>query len=122
MHMTAKHLFQSLLGIALIAILYLALTPHPPEITLSVSDKVNHLLAFYTLAVLADQACERQPFMPGPALWLLAYGLLIECLQYLLPWREFSLFDLLTDGIGLGFYAMTAGFWHRLPGFARSRR
>ncbi len=111
------HRFQALLTVALGAILYLALTPAPPEISLSLSDKFNHLLAFYTLAVLCDQACIGTRFLPVPALWLLAYGLLIECLQYFLPWRDASLLDLLTDAVGLGLYALSAPLWYRLPGF-----
>lgn len=115
--MTNARVFQSLLIVALIAILYLATTPSPPEITLSVSDKFNHLLAFYTLAILTDQALVKSRFIPWPALWLLAYGLFIECLQYFLPWREFSLLDLLTDAIGLALYSLSARIWYRLPGF-----
>ncbi len=115
--MNSTRLFQSLLVVALASILYLAITPVPPEITLSVSDKANHLLAFYTLAVLTDQALPQTRFISWPALWLLGYGLCIEFLQYFLPWREFSLLDLLTDAIGLALYAISAHLWYRLPGF-----
>jgi VanZ family protein len=45
--------------------------------------------------------------MPERARWrwvlpvLLGYGLLIECVQWWLPWREFSVLDLAADLVGL---------------------
>ena len=75
------------------------------------NDKANHVLAFLVLAGLADLA------YPGPApgrgrgKWvsLLAYGLFIETAQYFLPYREFSGWDLVADGIGIWLYV--AGVW-----------
>ncbi|MBP6735340.1 MAG: VanZ family protein [Chromatiaceae bacterium] len=73
-------------------------------------DKANHILAFLVLAGLADLA------YPGPApgrgwgKWvsLLAYGLLIETVQRFLPYREFSGWDLVADGIGIWLYVAGA--------------
>ena len=83
-------------------------------------DKANHILAFLVLAGLADLA------YPGPApgrgwgKWvsLLAYGLFIETVQRFLPYREFSGWDLVADGIGIWLYVSGA----RLPMSVRTGR
>jgi VanZ family protein len=65
------------------------------------NDKLQHGLAFGLLALLACLA------MPDRHRWrfvlplLLGYGVLIECVQWWLPWREFSLPDLAADLAGL---------------------
>ena len=77
------------------------------------SDKVSHLSAFALLALLAEFA------FPGRrairlAMWgLLFYGLFIECVQWLLPWREFSLFDWLADALGILIWMACARRLHR---------
>ena len=74
-------------------------------------DKANHILAFLVLAGLADLAYPG----PGPGRgwgkWvsLLGYGLFIETVQFFLPYREFSGWDLVADGIGIWLYV--AGVW-----------
>lgn len=73
-------------------------TGSSPAVTLN--DKLQHVLAFGLLALLARAAYPRCPpwtrVLPG----LLGYGLLMECVQGLLPWREFSLLDLVADLCG----------------------
>lgn len=74
------------------------------------NDKINHLLAFAVLAALVDGS------FPGPgpgrgwAKWagLLGYGLLIEAVQFFLPFREASGWDLLADAAGIGLYVAGA--------------
>lgn len=64
-------------------------------------DKLNHLLAFALLAVLAQAAYPDRPRAPLRWTLLLGYGLLIEAVQALLPERELSLLDLAADGAGI---------------------
>ena len=65
-------------------------------------DKVRHLLAFSTLALVASLG-----WTPGRrttlyvACGLMAYGLLIELVQTLLPTRSGSAADWLADGVGI---------------------
>jgi VanZ family protein len=82
------------------------------------NDKVEHTAAFITLAFLLDFAWPRQAW--GRAKWLplLGYGLLIEVVQYFIPFREFSLWDLSADGLGLMLYAATLPLIKRAPGLA----
>jgi VanZ family protein len=49
------------------------------------------------------------------ALPLFAYGLVIEIVQYHLPYREFSLWDLAADGLGLLIYPISYPLLKRLP-------
>lgn len=94
---------------ALCAISYLAFTPQHHEIAEKASDKINHLIAFATLAWLIDGA-----FQPWQSKWLLkilallGYGALIELVQLGLPHRSFSLLDLAADAAGIGLYAIPA--------------
>jgi VanZ family protein len=72
-------------------------------------DKIEHALGYFLLAALAGtgHAGSRAeiPLMIG----LIAFGLFIECLQWWLPWREFSLLDWLADGVGV--FAWVTGAW-----------
>jgi VanZ family protein len=97
--------FKILFYIGLLAVFILAVIPDTnelPEIT-KLSDKLNHLAAFFTLAILIDLAYSTKSF-----LWkfdfLILYGLFIESIQYFLPYREFSLYDLAANIAGLLFY------------------
>ena len=102
--LTRLALVGCLVGIAVLAFAPLASDPGTGN------DKLNHLLAFGVLAALADGS------FPGPGpgqgwgKWasLVAYGLLIEAVQFFLPFREASGWDLLADGAGIGLYVVAA--------------
>ncbi|WP_447772848.1 VanZ family protein [Variovorax boronicumulans] len=80
------------------AILALSLAPPSMPMPSTGWDKSNHVLAFATLAFLANKA------WPG-RIWLLpsllAYGALIEILQSFTPDRYAEWSDLWADGLGL---------------------
>lgn len=82
------------------------------------NDKIEHAAAFLALAFLLDFAWPRQAW--GRAKWLplLGYGLLIEVVQYFIPFREFSLWDLAADGLGLLLYTTSLPLIMRTPGLA----
>lgn len=84
----------------------------------SVNDKLGHAAAFVTLAFLLDFAWPRQAWGAPKLLPLLAYGLLIELVQYFLPYREFSLWDLSADALGLATYPLAFPLLKRTPGLA----
>jgi VanZ family protein len=96
--------FRAGLWVCVLAVAWLAfapLTEPPPGLSW---DKGNHALAFFVMAWLADGG------YPGRsralARWglLLGYGLLIELVQRLLPFREFSLLDWSADALGILLY------------------
>lgn len=86
--------------ISVIAILFLATTSQDYPIPSAPSDKVNHLIAFLELTLLVRLS------WPGlqlstVALSALGFGMVIELLQAPLPYRDFSLWDLLADSAGI---------------------
>jgi VanZ family protein len=107
-------LHRSALWCAIIAISYLATTSVEHKIQSSFNDKFNHLIAFVVLSFLAHIAYPKmQKFKWVSALFF--YGLLIEVVQYFLPYREFSLFDLATDSLGIiGYLIIFCSFFDRL--------
>ena len=104
MHRT-QQIARAELVLCLGIILWLALSPN----TLSVTsyDKVNHILAFFVLAGLLDYASVNIARFKGKVLPLLAFGLLIEVLQYWVGYRYFEWGDLIADGFGVAGYAVS---------------
>ena len=96
-------LWRVALIVSAVAILYLATTSDPVPIPSASSDKINHLLAFLQLTLVA-----RLAWPVISALWvalaMMVFGLLIEVIQVPLPYRDFSLLDLAADvaGVALG--------------------
>lgn len=76
-------------------------------------DKLQHLLAFAGLAVMACMGFPQLPVRTVLLPALIGYGLLIECIQWFLPWREFSLLDLLADAAGALPAMLAAEAWRR---------
>jgi len=90
--------------ITLVVVLYLATTQQSYPVAEDLNDKVSHILAFGVLAFLADFSFPNNKFSFNKFLWLIAYGVLIEFIQYFLPYREASLFDVMADSVGLAIY------------------
>lgn len=102
-------LFRLTLVATLLMITYLATTHiHYPVIE-DIHDKVSHLLAFYVLALLTDFSFPHSRLNLHKTALLLGYGLLIEIIQYFLPGRLCSVYDLTADALGLVIY------WASLP-------
>lgn len=104
-----QSLWRAILVISALAILYLATTSEPYPIPSSQNDKLNHLMAFIQLTIVSRLA------WPGLsriwiALGVLGFGLVIEITQAQLPYREFSLLDLATDGAGVAIGLLPCGF------------
>jgi VanZ family protein len=110
-------LSRVLLLTALIVISYLALTPTTDPFFDIISDKLKHGLAFFVLAGLCDISFPKSPFLPAKICFLLGYGFFLEVWQYYLPYREFSILDLLADSLGLVFYMILRPFVLKWPLF-----
>lgn len=98
MPVTLRTLLRAAFVICLVAVLYLALDPRP-AFTGTSSDKVNHVLAFFTLAVLLRLGWPQYRVVLA-LLGLLGLGILIEVLQYFVG-RDAAFGDLLADAAGL---------------------
>jgi len=89
--------------VCLASILILALLPaeHSPGITRW--DKLNHFSAFFVLTGLLyfSLNLNKVKWLTQVVLPLLFFGLLIEILQLLSGYRQFSLLDVVADGVGI---------------------
>ncbi|MGE5562090.1 MAG: hypothetical protein ACM3ZV_02140 [Bacillota bacterium] len=111
--MTAAYRFA--FWTAVIFTLAMALLPHPPHVP-PPSDKLQHALAFATLALLATLA-----FPSAGALRVFAtlstFGALIEILQAIpFLYRDSDVMDWATDMIAAGALLALAWCWDRMRG------
>lgn len=99
-------MMRIMLAIALLVTTGLATMKGGPVEAAHMNDKFCHLAGFFMLAWLADFSFPRAGFGLTKILPLLGYGLLIEIIQFFLPYRSFSLLDLVADGAGIALYGM----------------
>lgn len=95
-----QRLWRALFCLSIASITWLGFTSEPYPIPSSASDKVNHLMAFMELAILTRLGWPQLGLMV-PLMVLTGFGLALELGQSITPWRDFSLFDLLADAIGV---------------------
>jgi VanZ family protein len=120
MRITLRHinaLSRLVLIAALIVISYLALTPKSYPLIETISDKFKHMLAFLVLGWLCDISFPKSPFSFAKIGFLLGYGLFLELWQHYLPYREFSMLDMLADSLGLFLYRILRPLMMRCPLF-----
>ena len=108
-------LFRLALASAVIIILYLTTTPTDYEVVKNINDKLSHAFAFLVLSLLADFSFPGYKFSWAKTCPLFAYGMMIECIQYFLPYRSFSLLDIAADTLGISIYALSVPLVMRLP-------
>jgi VanZ family protein len=98
----ATWFWRAALGVLTVVVLYLALMPAPPRTLDTGWDKLNHALAFASLAVcscFSGPASRRRLLIAGAL--LVGFGGLIELLQSQIPGRDAEWGDLLADTIGM---------------------
>ena len=96
--------FQTVLGFSLVVILYLATVPLNQPLPGGLSDKFWHGLCFVYLAFLGDNAFPERSLFQWTFAPLFLYGVLIEIIQFFIPYRSFSLADMVADALGLAVY------------------
>ncbi len=110
--MKSKFIFVTAFYVCIVAIEYLATTTLEIKPIQNSWDKANHFIAFFTLYVTLSFAYPKLEIVTK-VLILLAFGIQIEYVQYFLPNREFSLFDIFADGVGIFMGMMVArGLWY----------
>ncbi len=107
--------FRLILIISLLLILLLAMIELDHPVINSVNDKLGHVMAFVYLAFVLDFSIPDSQFNLLKIIPLLGYGLLIEIIQYFLPYRTFSLFDFLADGAGIVLYILVIPLLRHIP-------
>jgi VanZ family protein len=99
-------LFLVLFIILIIAITVLSLLPPKSDLELGKSDKINHFLAYAILSLnFGFISTKIRSYFVGIPI-LIAYGLLIEFFQCLVPGRDPSFYDALANSAGVfsGFF------------------
>jgi len=90
-----------------IVVLLLMLTPVLPKeleaffTFLRLTDKMEHFIAFFLLSFLLNRASSTLAHRLRNVVALTAFGALIEVMQYFIPNRTTSLYDLLADMVGI---------------------
>jgi VanZ family protein len=107
--------YRIALGMTFIVVTILAVIPADYSVAAGISDKINHLAAFYVLALLLDFSFPKSKFNFRKILPLLFYGILIEWIQYYLPFRECSLSDFIADIAGLLLYGASMPILRFIP-------
>jgi hypothetical protein len=103
---------------ALTVAFVLAVLPHPPILPGEPSDKIQHILAFTTLALLGSAAYPRLSALKLLA-GLSAFGALIELVQSIPELhRDAELLDWVADTTAVVVVLVAVGGWLRL----RSKR
>jgi glycopeptide antibiotics resistance protein len=87
-----------------VAIVWLSLTPSPPQVEFRESDKVGHVLAYGLLMLWFAELYVRRIFF---AFGFIAMGVGLEFIQGMLGYRTFDVLDMLanTAGVFLGWLA-----------------
>ena len=105
-------LFRCLFILVLTAITCVSLlnpTELPP-VTLQVWDKMQHALAYVLLSFLLQRSFpDKAPLSAGHGaqmVFLLLYGVVIEYVQGLTPYREASLSDVVANSVGIAGYCL----------------
>ncbi|NTV99096.1 MAG: VanZ family protein [Chlorobiaceae bacterium] len=104
-----------LLPLALAVSLYEATSRSSGILPFSNGDKILHLLAFFTLAILDDFAFPGRGFGLRKILPLVFYGILIEIIQIFLPYRSCDITDFLADCSGLVLYYLLIPVMKKIP-------
>ena len=90
------------LGWAWIAlVVYLSLTPRPPEIDVIAGDKIGHVLAYAFLMLWFAQLYRPRPIKFAIALGLVGLGIAIEFAQQQTGYRSFEVADMGADAVGV---------------------
>jgi VanZ family protein len=98
MPVSARRACQLAFFVCCVFVLYMALAPVADKPPVAHADKLNHLAAFFALALIGAMGW---PGSLRPLLWGLAgYGAAIELLQLWAPGHQADPLDLLADGVG----------------------
>ena len=103
MQLQYRNLWLVLGWLLVIVIIYLSLSPKPPDIDLGFDwqDKPKHLLAYFTLMAWFSQLYQRKLTRLSYALGFVMLGVGLEYLQGLSRVRMFDYDDMLANALGV---------------------
>jgi VanZ family protein len=84
------------------AVIYLSLEPHPPKpLTFEYADKLEHCLAYATLALCFCQVYLRTNARLAIIAALILLGVMLEFIQGWTGYRTFDVNDMAANGVGV---------------------
>jgi VanZ family protein len=102
------YFFRISLIVAMLVISYLAFSAQENSMLDTGYDKSNHFIAFFVLAFLCHFSFIQKNRVYSIFLPLLIYAVFIESVQYFLPYRTFSLLDIIADIFAVLVYLILA--------------
>ena len=82
-------------------VIYLSLTPHPPELSVMSGDKIGHTIAYLFLMLWFAQIYRSLSTRMRIAMGLVILGIAIEFAQEQTGYRRFEVADMGADAIGV---------------------
>lgn len=99
--MSFRTLAGGLFWLSVLVISWLVVAPQEELPPVRLWDKAAHALAFAALMLLCAFAYRQRLSLSRIALLLFLFGVAIETVQFLLPYRQFSLLDMLANSLGI---------------------
>jgi len=99
--MKPRMLAGGLFWLCMLVISWLVVAPQDELPPVRLWDKAAHVLAFAALMLLCAVAYRKRFSLARIAMLLFIFGVGIEMVQYLLPYRQFSLLDMLANSVGI---------------------
>lgn len=109
------NLYRWALVVVVLVISYLAVTPLAYPDAVAGPDKLLHAIAFLVVMLLVDFSWPDASVVTVKIASVFAYGVLIEIVQHFLPYRDFSIADMLADAMGIGLYFFMVPLLRKLP-------
>jgi VanZ family protein len=109
--MNARRVWLFLGWLLILTVIYLSLTPQPPQTGMIFGDKIGHFAAYASLMAWWHQI-DRNAYRL--ALVFVLMGLSLEILQSLSGFREGDVFDMAANTLGVGigwFFDRLAPAW-----------
>jgi len=98
------YIFRVTFCVALIVTFSLSVVKVDQSLPGGFNDKFYHGLAFFVLSFLLNFSFPKSGFKYYSYLPLFSYGVLIEVVQFFLPYRSFSIADMIADAAGIFLY------------------
>lgn len=108
--------FRAQFAVLLLIYFYLGSTRISAEVAATFNDLVAHALGYGIAAISAYIAFAWRRFFVFSLLFLWVFSIFVEVVQFYLPYRSFSLMDILANTCGLFVGALCILIWRRLVG------
>jgi VanZ family protein len=109
-NIVVRHAWLAIAWFGIALLLYLSLTPQPPNIQREHGDKLGHMLAYGVLTYFWAQVLTATRQRLALALSFIVLGVILEFIQGSTGWRTFDYYDMLANTAGVVTGAMLAAW------------